>query len=285
MAGAATYLNTNATSVLPVNWSDATGIVEDATCIIDAQGGTAQAITLDVNRSAIAGVDTFSIQATFSGSVGTQNSPLMMGCKTKFTNSASGGVLNYQAANIAGAGAAPTTANLCSLFVQAGSGTANILGGTFTEIQQASGTVNVNQSTVVTTVNHSGGTATYESNGTPITTLTIAGGMVILKRGVTTIVNHGGWIIYDNLIACTTFTGGPNSNTDWRGGAITTANILGGFTVQNLTRATTFTNTRVWASASFNMNPQAGVVLTFTNPITYIAGGPRTSASVPGTGS
>ena len=284
MAGAATYLNTGATDVAPANWSDATGIVEDATCIIDAQGGTAQAITLSVDRSAIAGVDTFSIQALFSGTVGTQGSPLKMGCKTKFTNSAAGGVLNYQAANIAGAGAAPTTANLCSLFVQAGPGQANLLGGTVTEIQQGQGTLYVNQSTVVTTVNHSGGTATYDSNATPITTLTIAGGMVILKRGVTTIVNHGGWIIYDNLIACTTFTGGPNSNTDWRGGTITTANILGTFTVQNMTRATTFTTTKVWASANFNMNPQSGVVLTFTNQITYIGGGPKTYSTSGGVG-
>lgn len=282
MAGAATYLNTGATDVAPANWSDATGIVEDATNIIDAQGGTSQAIITSVDRSAIAGVDTFSIQATFSGSVGTQSNPLKMGCKTKFQNAASGGTVNYQAANIAGAGAAPTTANLCSLYVHSGPGTSNILGGTVTEIQQGQGTVNVNASTVVTTVNHSGGTATYEYNATAITTLTISSGVVILRRGVTTIVNHGGFVIYDNLIACTTYTGGPTSSADWRGGNITTNNVMGNFTVQNLTRATTFTTTKVWASANFNQNTQAGVVLTLTNPITYIGGGPKTANNFTG---
>lgn len=278
MAGAATYLNTGAIDVAPANWSDATGIVEDATNIIDAQGGTSQAIVNSVDRSSIAGVDTFSIQATFSGTIGTQSSPLKMGCKTKFQNAASGGVLNYQAANIAGSGAAPTTANLCTLFVHASPGTSNLQGGTFTEIQQGQGTVVANQSTVVTTVNHSGGTATYEANATAITTLTISGGMVILKRGVTTINNYGGWVIYDNLIACTTYTGGPTSSADWRGGNITTANIMGNFTVQNLTRPATITTAKVWASANFNKNTQAGVVLTITTE-TPIGGGPRTAVS------
>lgn len=281
MAGAPTYLNTGAIDVAPVNWSDATGIVEDATCIIDAQGGTAQAIITSVDRSAIAGVDTFSIQAPFSGSIGTQSNPLKMGCKTRFQNAASGGIVNYQAANIAGAGAAPTTANLCSLYIHSGSGASNILGGTVTEIQQGQGTVNVNASTVVTTVNHSGGTATYEANGTAITTLTISGGVVVLRRGVTTLVNHGGFVIYDNLIACTTYTGGPTSSADWRGGNITTANIMGNFTVQNLTRATTFTTAKVWASANFNKQTQAGVVLTITTE-TPIGGGAKTANNFTG---
>lgn len=270
---ATTKLASGSITLAAAAWDDATGFQQDAQLLISAPGGNSQSIITAVDQSAVAQVLFLDVQRTFSGNMGTAASPLKTGAKTRIQNSASGGIWWLQAANIAGTGAANTIAR----YIHSSTSTCNLLGGTVTQIDQSSGKVIVGASVVVTTVNHSGGEADYDFNATPITTLTISGGTVRLKRGVTTIINYGGRLVYDSIIACTTFSGGPTSRTDWRGGAITTANILGSFTVENLTDPTTFTTVNTWASASFNKNTQSGQVLTITteNPI---AGGAATAA-------
>jgi len=263
------------TSMAAAAWDDGIGFAQDATLIFDAPHGENQDVNLFCDQSALPQVTSLDFQPTFSGSIGTTANPLKTGAKTRIQNAAMGGILSLMAACIAGTGAANTIA----LFIQSGTGRTDLLGGTVTEVQQGAGVINVNSSTVVTTVNHSGGTATYEYNATPITTLTAQTGMIILKRQVTTLVNHSALIIYDTVLNCTNFTDGPTAVTDWRGGNIATGNMAGTFTVENATRACTIGSTafRPWASAKINRNTQAGVAVTFSNE-TPIAGGPRTAA-------
>jgi len=185
------FLNAGATSLAAANWSDATGIVNSATLYV--QSGT-QTVTGGLTPSLTEGVINFDILSGFSGSIGSSAGSLAMETRALSASQtaqlprvrywASGGGFSYTPQGSGGA------ADNCFYYQIAGSGFGNITGtGTVTRFESESG-----RSYIAPTIDSvdtyrwviTGGAVTIDgiSGSNEIHSLTIAGGQVILKRGI-----------------------------------------------------------------------------------------------------
>lgn len=185
------FLNAGATSLAAANWSDATGIVNSATLYV--QSGT-QTVTGGLTPSLTEGVINFDILSGFSGTIGSSAGSLAMETRAASASQtaqlprvrywASGGGFSYTPQGSGGA------ADNCFYYQIAGSGFGNITGtGTVTRYEAESGRGYVAPGIdsvdtyrwVIT-----GGAVTIDgiSGSNEIHSLTIAGGQIILKRGI-----------------------------------------------------------------------------------------------------
>lgn len=185
------FLNAGATSLAAANWSDATGIVNSATLYV--QSGT-QTVTGGLTPSMTEGVINFDILSGFSGTIGSSAGSLAMETRTASLSQAdqlprvrywaSGGGFSYTPQGSGGA------ANGCFFYQIAGSGFGNITGtGTVTRFEAESGRAYI--APTIDSVDTyrwviTGGAVTIDgiAGSNEIHSLTIAGGQVILKRGI-----------------------------------------------------------------------------------------------------
>ena len=185
------FLNAGATSLAAANWSDATGIVNSATLYV--QSGT-QTVTGGLTPSMTEGVINFDILSGFSGTIGSSAGSLAMETRTASLSQltqiprvrywASGGGFSYTPQGSGGA------ANGCFYYQIAGSGFGNITGtGTVTRFEAESGRAYV--APTIDSVDTyrwviTGGAVTIDGivGSNEIHSLTIAGGQVLLKRGI-----------------------------------------------------------------------------------------------------
>lgn len=185
------FLNAGATSLAAANWSDATGIANSATLYV--QSGT-QTVTGGLTPSLTEGVINFDILSGFSGTIGSSAGSLAMETRTASLSQltqiprvrywASGGGFSYTPQGSGGA------ANGCFYYQIAGSGFGNITGtGTVTRFEAESGRAYV--APTIDSVDTyrwviTGGAVTIDGivGSNEIHSLTIAGGQVLLKRGI-----------------------------------------------------------------------------------------------------
>lgn len=207
--GTVTYLNTGATSLAAANWSDTTGVVDSAYCVISSG---VQSIQTNLTFSLANGVGIFDVLEGFSGDIGGSGGSLTFETEaalySEVTNVArvrywaSGGSFYYTAQ---GAGAA---GNVCHIFQQKGGGRA-FLTGTYTQrsILLESGSLNIAENVASEAAGTpaeptsnaryqwhlAGGAATIQYSATGLHRLRVTGGTHTLGRGVQTgcYVNSG----------------------------------------------------------------------------------------------
>ena len=219
------YLNKGAVSLASANWSDSTGFADDATLVINKSFGGGQPLTSDTDYSSLTeGINYLDIRAGAQGQLGNGSNPLKVDADTDSGSTAADYIANF------GSGV--------TLFLQAGGddtlilnftmgnqpvglpNTSNLVGGTYTNVGMMNGTLNANQSTVITNYDQYGGYAEIDYNSTAITAARIMGGTCIIKRLVTTLtVGKDARVIYDPDDQISSFSG-------------TTINQYGGYLVQ-----------------------------------------------------
>lgn len=178
------YLNEGATSLAAANWSLTTGFADNATLIIDKPFGNRQPLTTATDQSGLTtGIDYLDIHAGGQGQLGTGSSPLKVDADT----AAGDGITNYGAVTLyldAGGGSGVINNFAC------GPGSINTLqgSGTFGQVAVAGGSVNVQDSTVVTNFDAYGGTGEIGYNSTKITLCRVMRGTWTIKRACTSII-------------------------------------------------------------------------------------------------
>lgn len=271
------YLTSGATNMNVGSWvliggGAGTGIVTAATLVVSSS--TAQTITgYDGSVAGIGQISYMDIRPPFSGTIGSTATPLKIGASTRVWNAASGGTLYLQAANDTTGGSA---ANTIALYQHSSSGTAYLMGGTFTQVQIGSGNVTIGSSAVVTTLYVTGGTVTIEDNATAITTMNITGsGKVVCSRQVTTASLSGSaQCTYDDTGAITTLSSFSGSNWTHMQGNITTATISGVFNAGNLKADATVGGTSLtWYNTATYISPAVGGATLTQSNVTNILGG------------
>jgi len=211
---AVAYLNDGATSLAAANWTDATGFANAATLIIDK--GSATSFT-NVDQSALGtGIDYLYIRRGFSGALqDAAGAPLKVdadgGSVNAIVYGAGGGLARIQA----GGGS-----TLITNIENSGAGALYLVGGTFTNAFLASGTTDINGSSVVTNLYVTGGTNTVAYNATALTIFEQTAGVTTLKRGVATGRMNGGTLILDFDDAGTGTGTFGSTAFEWNGGTI-----------------------------------------------------------------
>lgn len=276
------YLNEGAVSLAAANWSDATGLVSSAECVID-KGGQAIVNNLDFSTIATTRVSYLHIRRPFTGSIGSSSvGPLKVNTSSATYYAAGGGSLYLQSA-----GPASNTTVLFEMPTGTG-GAAYLQGGTFTEARVYGGQCYINASTVVTTLYAMSSSVTVDYNATAITTLYVfPGATVYLKRSVTNVVVIGGTLIIDgDGISITTLrqSGGV---VDHRSGDIPTFTQEGGqYINQSLRRDSTIAGTAatIFPGSTGALMRAPGATVTWTTAnITYVGtnAGPSTMYGTP----
>lgn len=201
---AVAYLTEGATDFAAANWSDATGFGAATPTLVIEKGS--QTVVSSLDQSGLAsGVNYLEVRRTFFGNIGSASAgPLKVdadnGSSPHIYYGAGGGVFYLQAGG---------NNTLITTLEVNGAGTAYLQGGTFTTADLLAGTVYANQSTVMTSLYQSGGTATVEYNATALTNLYVASGLCVVKRAVTNAIIGGGTVIVDidsGSFGATTFT-------------------------------------------------------------------------------
>jgi hypothetical protein len=134
--------------------------------------------------------------------------------------------------------------NLCNHFFGNTSASQILLGGTFSTVDWNRGTLSVNTSTTLTTLNQRGGTVITELKTGSLTTYNIYSGVANLKRAATTINIYGGTVNYYVTSGTTTTVNhfGPTGVFNHQCGAITTYNgQMGKYDGSKMTRASAIT--------------------------------------------
>jgi hypothetical protein len=276
------YLNEGAVSLAAVNWSDATGLVSSAECVID-RGGQAIVTNLDFSAIATTRVTYLHIRKPFTGSIGNSSvGPLKVNTSSATYYAAGGGSLYLQSA-----GPSSNTTVLFEMPTGTG-GAAYLQGGTFTEARIYGGQCYVNASTVVTTMYAMSSSVTIDANATAITTLYVfPGATVYLKRSATNVVVLGGTLIIDGDGITVTTLRQSGGNVDHRSGDISTFTAEGGaYTNQTLRRDATIAGTAATIYPGFAgalMRAPGATVTWTTANITYVGtnSGPSTMYGTP----
>jgi len=269
---ALSYLTDGALNMNAGSWSDGIGFATTATLIVSS--ATSQTVAgFDASVAGIGQISYLDLRPLFSGTIGSAASPLKCGASTRVWNAMSGGTLYLQAANDTTGGSA---ANTIALYQHSGPSTANLSGGTFTQIQVGAGVVNIGASAVVTTLYVTGGTVNIADNATAITTVVVSGsGKVICNRQVRTVTTSGGaQFTYNDTSAVTTATIEAGSIWNHFQGNITTAVIRGTFNASGLKADATIGGTSLtwFNTATFVSAAVGGATLTQSN-VTNILGG------------
>lgn len=224
------------------------------------------------------------IQPGFTGTTGGGSAGSLISQVTGYIrNQQTGGAFNYSAG-----------ASSCARYIHLGPTAATITGGTITRLEQASGAVNVNGSTVVPTAIQSGGSSSYlfYATGTPgqadFQSFTLTGGNLLSERGTDidasspTITIAGGSAVFKRLNSSTnlpTIVGATSSgrlncyggSVDWQGGNINILYLLGGSINLGSIPADITIGTLVADKASLarsNLQP-AGKVVTISSSTIY----------------
>lgn len=220
-------LNEGATSLAAANWSDATGFADNATLEINKSFGNGAPVTTSVDQSGlVSGIDSLDIRKGASGILGSGGSPLKVDADTASTD----GISNHGAVTLyLEAGGNNTTIEN----FDCGRGSRNYLvGGTFTTVTVQGGTLDANESTVITNFDAYGGSGEIAYNSTKITTCRIMRGNWVIRRACTTlIIGENARVVYEpDTAASHTSTTVQNfgGTLDWRDGAIPTVLSIGG---------------------------------------------------------
>lgn len=217
------YLNEGATSLAAANWSDATGIAQDATLVINA--GT-QTITTSLDWSSLGnaagGVESLDIIAPFAGNVyGSSFSPLILDVDGTSDTAASavsrlrywpGGGVMYYSANGGGAG--------CFYLQVGGSGQMNVTAGDIKHIHLQDGAeLNFGQSATAAASgvwHFNGGKSFIDTHASGLlVTVNVTAGTHYIKRAFT--ASTGALNVY-----------GGNVTLDLGGGDVPVLGIYGG---------------------------------------------------------
>lgn len=219
------YLNTGSVSLAAANWSDATGVDDDATLVI---GNGSQAVTAGLNRAGdtSTGVDYLHITAGFTGRIGSVSagSAIIEMDATYTTNPnllITGGVEVWYSC----------AATTCTAAVIDMPGVVYLTGGTYTTLRVRRGSVIVQAAATVTNLIVSeGGSVTLNAGGTAPTLIELqSGGTVYSGRNATTVDNAGGLFTGEfggTTVGTLNNRSGARSNI--QGGTITTANCDAG---------------------------------------------------------
>jgi hypothetical protein len=175
-----------------------------------------------------------------------------------------------------------------------GSGTANLTGGTFDLIEQRSGRLSINGSTIVTALIMSGGEASalYITGTSGFQTVRISGGTLTTERGLDSDASaplmqiNGGKVIVGRADSSSTLPTGTGTSTsgvievngsgqlDWRGGNIDTLRVIGGAVdFSSITQNITITNLIIDAAglARSTIKGSKFFTVTITNTTVYAA--------------
>lgn len=224
---AETTLNEGATSLAAANWADATGVVDNGQLVINRPFGSGVPLITSVDWSGLTvGIDYLDIKRGAVGTLGSGGSPFKVDADTAATDR----VTNH--GNV-------------TLYIEAGGGSTLIqnfdcgnlsrnfmVGGTFGTTTVQGGSLDVNESTVLTNFDAYGGQGEIAYNATPITLCRIMRGNWTIRRACTTlIVGDSANVIYAPDTAAS-HTGTSLFNyggvIDWRAGAIPTVLSIGG---------------------------------------------------------
>lgn len=261
---ATAYLNDGATALGTAgNWSDATGVANDATLVIPRGSQTIPGV--DLSASAAAGVDYLHIMRAFSGSIGGGGTPLTLlfdatyTTKPNFIHSGSGFVYLTTGSS--------TTA--CTVAVLDGPGTLYLTGGTFTTVYANSGILWIGAGATVTNLVVSGSAQVIDTftSSLAFTSVTITGsGNVSLARQITTATISGSGTTTINAPGETVTTlnqNNPGSTVVLLAANITTANLYGTLDLSQLQTDATVggTATNIYPTGSIlgDGNPRATV--------------------------
>jgi len=228
---AETTLNEGATSLAAANWADATGVVDNGQLVINKPFGSGVPLTSSVDWSALTtGIDYLEIKPGASGTLGSGGSPLKIDADTDFGLTDLDGITNHGKVTLyleAGGGSSRI------LNFDCGGGSRNFLvGGTFTTTTVQGGSVDANESTVLTNLDCYGGSGEIHYNATKPTLVRIMRGNWVIRRACTSlIIGENARVIYDpDDAASHTSTAVTNygGTLDWRAGAIPTVTSIGG---------------------------------------------------------
>lgn len=236
---------------------------------IQFEDGTT-AVTGNLDHSALTeGLSGLTIARPWTADIGSATSPLLAdvdsGATATLWNNSGGGALFYK----------PTgDNNLCIRLRHTGFGHTVLTGGTVTTLEVARGRVTIGASCVVTNLYIGGsGKVIHEGNGgTAPTLVVVSGGEYITQRGATTLTMSGGTATFNSgSTAITTINVyGGNINIQ-RSGTITTFSLYGGNHFNfNIGKSITITNSTLSAlvpSASAFRNHS---LITFTNAPTWL---------------
>lgn len=212
------YLNEGAVTMAAAGWSGS-GIADSNDFKIEKKFGP---ITAGLDHSSLTtGIESMEFTVGASGIVGGGSAgPLILdadasadafvrnnGKVTLYLDAGGGsGVINY---------------------FDAGAFSRNFLqgSGTFGTIYSRGGSIDVNESTVITNAKLMGGSGTLNYNSTKLTAITVSGGSWIIKRACTLLTVKGGTVIYDPDDAAShtsTALVMDGGEIDWRAGDIPT---------------------------------------------------------------
>jgi hypothetical protein len=265
------YLAEGAVNLLTAgNWSDATGIVDNATLII-AKGSQNIVSNLDTTAAATSGVDYFHVTTGFTGSIGAAGTSFRMNFDSTYTTKP-----NFY---WAGSGFCYFHPGLTVTTALVAAGQVFHTAGTITNLQVTGGTVNVGTSAIVTNLYAYGnGSVTVTANTAQDITLAVVSGAgpVRIERGCTTLTVTGPATVTLDLPVGETITtlnlNNPLARVVVVGADITTAEVHGKLDLSPMTRDSTIggTATRIYPTGSVLGEGNQRVTL---SNVTRIAGG------------
>ena len=231
------YLTEGVNDLVSTNWKTSSGgagsgFADNATLVI-SRGGTNITNNMDRNADTTTGIRYLIITESFSGSVGTNSTPLI-------TEASDGTAAEWRSDNTEGRIEHNGTGTLyvqgfdtgLANLMQNGAGNTVLISGTATYARVQRGRFQAEAASVVTNATLIGGSAVFGSKTTAGTLLNVYGGSHTIRRPFTTINVYGGTIIIDvsNAGAASTVNqyGGTVSLNGHGTTAITAYNHLGG---------------------------------------------------------
>lgn len=256
------YHTEGSVSLAAASWSDAAGLVDDATGIIEKGQ---QTITTNLDFSGLTdGISYLHVRSGFTGQIGSPSTPLKM--KWHSTYSAKPNVI------LEGGTLYLTESNTAAWILVLG-GRLILVSGTTTLLEVRNGYVVRGGSPTVTTLDLAGGDFSDDAdNATTLGTAHIGAGTGNFRGVVTTLNTYeGGRVTYDYASALTTINMYGGRLNLLRGGATTVNGRRGILDVSKATRDQTLTTVNRWPKFAYE-SAGAAAVTTVTNTVDKVGG-------------